>query len=82
MNFVCTVDSTGGSSGSPIFDEERRIVGVLFDGNEQATENKFVFQDGAARAIVVHSEAILETLTAVYEVPQLAAELVGEQGPD
>src|SRR6185503_5748916 len=27
LDFVCTVDSTGGSSGSPVFDAERRIVG-------------------------------------------------------
>jgi len=78
MNFVCTVDSTGGSSGSPVFDKERRIVGVLFDGNEQGTENQFVYQDGAARGVVVHSEAILEALRVVYGAPELVAELTGE----
>jgi len=78
LDFVCTVDSTGGSSGSPIFDARRRIVGVLFDGNEQGTENEFVFQDGAARAIAVHSVAMLEALEAVYEAPNLVAELRGE----
>lgn len=82
LNFVCTLDSTGGSSGSPVFDGQRRIVGALFDGNEQGTENEFVFQDGAARAIVVHAKAILATLTAVYEAPKLAAELRGEASSD
>jgi len=82
MNFVCTVDSTGGSSGSPIFDGQRRIVGVLFDGNEQGTENEFLFEDGAARAVAVHSAAMLEALTAVYQAPALAAELMGESGSD
>jgi hypothetical protein len=82
MNFVCTVDSTGGSSGSPVFDENRRIVGVLFDGNEQATENEFLYQDGEARSIAVHSEAILETLTAVYQATALAAELTGKSSSD
>jgi len=82
MNFVCTVDSTGGSSGSPVFDENRRIVGVLFDGNEQATENEFLYQDGAARSIAVHSTAILETLTDVYRATALAAELTGKSGSD
>jgi hypothetical protein len=77
LNFVCTVDSTGGSSGSPVFDGERRIVGVLFDGNEESTENVYVFEDRTARAIAVHSRAILETLRNVYEAPQLAAELEG-----
>jgi hypothetical protein len=82
LNFVCTLDSTGGSSGSPIFDKNRRIVGVLFDGNEQGTENEFLFQDGAARAVAVHSQAILEALTAVYEAPAIAAELTGKGGSD
>lgn len=78
LNFVCTVDSTGGSSGSPIFDKGQRIVGVLFDGNEQGVEDDFVFLGGAGRAVIVHSEAMLETLTAVYDAPALAAELRGE----
>lgn len=82
LNFVCTVDSTGGSSGSPVFDENRRIVGVLFDGNEQATENEFLFQDGAARAVVVHSQAILQALTQVYQATSLAAELTDKSGSD
>lgn len=77
MNFVCTVDSTGGSSGSPIFDAQRRIVGVLFDGNEQATENEFIYQDGAARAVVLASDAMLEALEAVYQAPAIVAELRG-----
>jgi hypothetical protein len=78
MNFVCTLDSTGGSSGSPIFDAQRRIVGVLFDGNEQATENEFLYRDGAARAIALHSGAMLAALAAVYQAPALVAELRGE----
>jgi hypothetical protein len=78
LNFVCTVDSTGGSSGSPIFDAQRRIVGVLFDGNEQATENEFLYRDGAARGVVVHSGAMLAALAAVYQAPALVAELRGE----
>jgi hypothetical protein len=78
MNFVCTVDSTGGSSGSPIFDAERRIVGVLFDGNLQATQNEFLYQDGESRAVVLASDAMLAALEAVYQAPALVAELRGE----
>jgi hypothetical protein len=78
LDFVCTVDSTGGSSGSPIFDAQRRIVGVLFDGNEQATENEFVYQDGPARAIAVHATAMLEVLEDLYQAPNLVAELRGQ----
>jgi len=80
MNFVCTVDSTGGSSGSPIFDAERRIVGVLFDGNLQATQNEFLFQDGESRAVVLASDAMLAALEHVYQAPHLAAELRGNAG--
>lgn len=77
MNFVCTVDSTGGSSGSPIFDAERRIVGVLFDGNLQATQNEFVYQDGEARAVVLAADAMLAALEFVYQAPTIVAELRG-----
>jgi hypothetical protein len=78
LNFVCTVDSAGGSSGSPVFDAESRIVGVLFDGNEQGTEDDYYYDHGENRAIVVDSEGILESITAVYQAPALAAELRGE----
>ncbi|MEQ1890946.1 MAG: S46 family peptidase [Planctomycetota bacterium] len=78
MNFVCTVDSTGGSSGSPLFDAERRILGVLFDGNLQATQNEFVYQDDEARAVALCSDAMLAALEHVYQAPHLAAELRGE----
>jgi len=78
MNFVCTVDSTGGSSGSPLFDAERHIVGVLFDGNLQATQNEFVYQDGEARAVALSSDAMLAALEHVYRVPDLCMELRGE----
>jgi tetratricopeptide (TPR) repeat protein len=33
VNFLSTVDTTGGNSGSPTLDGQGRLVGLLFDGN-------------------------------------------------
>jgi hypothetical protein len=75
VDFVCTVDSTGGNSGSPVIDAQRRIVGLLFDGNIESLGNEFCFGDRVERSVCVHPQAILESLTKVYAGAHLAREL-------
>ena len=77
LNFVCTVDIMGGSSGSAVLDRDGLLVGLLFDGNAQMVENRFGYRDERARAIAVHAAAMLATLEDVYELSELAAELRG-----
>ena len=48
------------------------------DGNEQGTEDDYYYQHGANRAIAVDAAGILESITAVYQAPWIAAELRGE----
>jgi hypothetical protein len=80
LDFVTTNDITGGNSGSPMIDRERRIVGLAFDGNIEQLPNEFVFTAEAARAIGVHSAGILEALRAVYGAEDLLEELLGDSG--
>ena len=55
------------------------VVGIIFDGNIQSLVLDFVYTDKVARAISVHSSAILEALRKVYTADKLLDELNGKR---
>ena len=77
FNFVCTADIIGGNSGSPAVNRRGEFVGIIFDGNIQSLVADFLYTEEQARALCVHSSAIIEALENLYDARPLAEELLG-----
>lgn len=74
LNFVSTNETLGGSSGSPVFNKELEIVGVIFDGNTQSLVGHFVYDETQSRAISVDTRGIMEALLKIYDASEIANE--------
>jgi len=70
-----TNDIVGGNSGSPLIDAQRRIVGLMFDGNIHSISGRYWFDAAKNRAIAVHPAIIREALQKVYHSDAVLREL-------
>ncbi|MBC7350055.1 MAG: S46 family peptidase [Candidatus Aminicenantes bacterium] len=77
INFVATIDSIGGNSGSPVVNRKGEFVGALFDGNIQSLPTRFVYEEKISRSVMVHADGIIEALLKVYDARPLVDELLG-----
>jgi hypothetical protein len=75
FNFVTTVDSHGGNSGSPTVDTKGEVIGILFDGNLESLPNRFVYTDEVSRSVHVASQVIVEALRKVYKADRVLQEI-------
>ena len=79
LDFVATLDITGGNSGSPVFNKDLEIVGVAFDSNIHGLVTDYDYNyDPRTRAVMVHSSAILEALKNIYTVDRIVKEILGK----
>ena len=65
VDFVSTNDITGGNSGSSTLNRSLEIVGLIFDGNEEAMAGDWTYSEKAGRAL---STDIRFALTVAREV--------------
>jgi hypothetical protein len=79
FNFVYTADTIGGNSGSPVLNREGHVVGLNFDSNIQKLPNRYwyVEESESGRAVAVHSAAVVEALSKMYDAAELVKELTG-----
>jgi hypothetical protein len=75
MNFVSTADIIGGNSGSPVIDENRRVVGLIFDGNIESLPGDYIYLPEVNRAVAVDARGILEALDVMYGADRLVLEM-------
>ena len=68
-------DTTGGNSGSPVFNSRGQLVGVNFDRCFEATINDFAWNQDYSRSIGVDIRYVLWITGTVYEAGHLLSEM-------
>ncbi len=75
FNIVSTNDIIGGNSGSPLFNKDLELVGLVFDGNIQSLVGNFYYDEAVNRTISVDSRGMLEVLGEIFDAERIVDEL-------
>jgi hypothetical protein len=75
VNFLSTVDTTGGNSGSPALNGKGELVGLLFDGTYESVVSNYLFDPVKTRSIQVDSRYMLWNMTEVDGAVNLLKEM-------
>jgi hypothetical protein len=75
VNFLSTVDTTGGNSGSPTLNSKGELVGLLFDGTYETVASDYLFDPVKTRSIQVDSRYMIWTMTEVDGATNLLKEM-------
>jgi len=82
VDFLSTVDTTGGNSGSATLNARGELVGVLFDGTWESVSADWVFQPSLTRSIHVDIRYIGWLLEGREELGWLVEELGLDRTPE
>ena len=89
VNILYSTDTTGGNSGSPVFNATGEIVGLNFDRSWEATINDFAWDHSYSRSIGVDIRYVLWVTWKIGGADRLLAEMgvapevsKSEPGPD
>lgn len=75
VNFLSTVDTTGGNSGSPTLNGRAELVGLLFDGVYESIIGDWNYDDNINRSIHVDSRYMLWVMKYLDKADNLLAEM-------
>jgi hypothetical protein len=80
VNFLSTVDTTGGNSGSPTLNAKGELVGLLFDGTYESVASNYLFDPVTTRSIHVDSRYLLWNMAEVDGATRLVEEMTLPKG--
>ncbi len=75
VNFLSTLDTTGGNSGSPTLNDRGELVGLLFDGTYESINSDWDFDEQTTRSIHVDARYMLWVMQQVDGADNLLREL-------
>ncbi len=75
VNFIAALDTTGGNSGSACLNAKGELVGLLFDGNQDALYSDWHFDEKEVRSILVDIRYALWYLAKVANAKDILAEM-------